>query len=319
MSHPEVRGELKYWGQWTLGTVGVDGFRLDAIKHIASNFFLDWITELEDHAQCDLFVVGEYWSYNIETLHWYAANSGGRMSLCDAPLNMNFHQASHSGGNDDMSRLLDGTLMQQIPLLAVTLVDNHDTQPLQSLESVVEAWFKPLAFAVILLRDQGYPCIFQADYYGADYTDSKNGHDYRILLPSHRFRIDRFLLARGHCAYGPQYDYLDHFNSIGWTRLGTPGSPARHGGADERRARRQQVDGGGEAKHHHPRPDRAHSGVDHHQRRWLGGMALPGGLGVGVGGGGGPGGDGSDALKGAGPRRRRFCWWSSCSWSAWPC
>ena len=89
----------------------------------------------------------------------------------------------------------------------------------------MEAWFKPLAYAVILLRDQGYPCIFGADYYGAEYTDKKDGNTYTITLPSHRFLIDRFLLARSHCAYGPQYDYLDHDNTIGWTRLGTPGHP----------------------------------------------------------------------------------------------
>jgi alpha-amylase len=61
--------------------------------------------------------------------------------------------------------------MKEMPLLAVTLVENHDTQPLQALESIVEAWFKPLAYAMILLRAQGYPCIFYADYYGAHYTD----------------------------------------------------------------------------------------------------------------------------------------------------
>ena len=38
------------------------------------------------------------------------------------------------------------------PELAVTLVDNHDTQPLQALEAPVEAWFKPMAYALILLR-----------------------------------------------------------------------------------------------------------------------------------------------------------------------
>jgi alpha-amylase len=45
------------------------------------------------------------------------------------------------------------------------------------------------------------------------------------VLPSHRSLIDSFLLARGHCAHGPQYVYLDHDNTIGWTRLGTPGHP----------------------------------------------------------------------------------------------
>ena len=225
MNHPEVRGELKHWGRWTLDQVGVDGFRLDAIKHITSDFFIDWIAEMEAYAQRDLFVVGEYWTYDLSCLSWYAANSGGKMSLFDAPLHRNFFDASRSGGQVDMARLLDGTLMQTMPVLAVTLVDNHDTQPLQALESPVEAWFKPLAYAVILLRDQGYPCIFYPDYYGADYSDTRQGQPIDIHMPSHRFLIDRFLLARRHWAYGPQIDYLDHFNTIGWTRLGSPSHP----------------------------------------------------------------------------------------------
>ena len=225
LDHPEVRGELKHWGCWTLDTLAVDGFRLDAIKHIASDFFIDWIDSMEAHAQRNLFVVGEYWSPNLDTLRWYIGSSGGRMSLFDAPLQKNFHEASRAGGHYDMRRLLDGTLMRHAPLLAVTLVENHDTQPLQSLEAVVEPWFKPLAYAFILLRDQGYPCIFHADYYGTSYSDSRNGQRIDVVMPSHRFLIDRFLLARSHCAYGPQYDYLDHFNTIGWTRLGSPGHP----------------------------------------------------------------------------------------------
>jgi alpha-amylase len=143
------------------------------------------------------------------------------MSLFDAPLHYNFHAASTSSGQFDMGRLLDGSLMQTMPLLAVTLVDNHDTQPLQALESTVEPWFKPLAYSVILLRDQGYPCVFHADYYGAHYVDQRHGQEISIDLASQRRWIDRFLWARSPCAYGPQIDYLDHFNCIGWTRLGT--------------------------------------------------------------------------------------------------
>jgi alpha-amylase len=227
INHPEVRGELKHWGRWIHDTFQVDGFRLDAIKHICSDFFLDWINDLDNHAQHTHFVVGEYWSESLASLSWYAANAGGRMHLFDVPLHYNFQSASLGGGRYDMRRILDGSLMKNMPSLAVTFVENHDTQPLRPHESVVEAWFKPLAYAIILLRDQGYPCIFYADYYGAHYKASKekDGPEYEIWLPSHRFLIDRFLLARTHCSYGPQYDYLDHFNTIGWTRLGTPGHP----------------------------------------------------------------------------------------------
>ena len=226
INHPEVRGELKHWGEWMLDHVGVDGFRLDAIKHINSDFFSDWIQYLEDHAQRDLFIVGEYWTYDIKTLSWYAGHTAGRMCMFDAPLHNNFHRASRASGNFDMRTILDGTLMKEMPLLAVTLVDNHDTQPLQALESVVESWFKPLAYAIILLRREGYPCIFHPDYYGAHYKDrGRDGNEYEIWLDSHRAILDKLLLARNHFAYGDQYDYFNHYNTIGWTRLGSQDHP----------------------------------------------------------------------------------------------
>ena len=221
MNHPEVQAELNNWGEWMLDEIGVDGFRLDAIKHINGDFFNEWLDHLEAHTGRDLFCVGEYWSYNFGTLSWYIGNAGGRLNLFDAPLHHNFHKASKAGGHYDMRRIFDGTLMQELPLFAVTLVENHDTQPLQALESVVEAWFKPLAYAIILLREQGYPCVFYADYYGAQYTD----RGYEICMPSHQWMLNRLLFARTQFAYGAQYDYIDHFNTIGWTRLGTEQHP----------------------------------------------------------------------------------------------
>ena len=221
MSHPEVTGELKYWAEWYLDTTGVDGFRFDAVKHVSAEFFQEWIEHARNHAKRDLFAVGEYWSYEVEALHSFVEMTDGKVTLFDAPLHNNFQVASKSGNNYDMRQIFDNTLVQHQPTLAVTLVDNHDSQPLQSLESVVEGWFKPLAYALILLRHEGYPCIFYADYYGAHYKDSGNdGNEYEIWLDSHRVLIDKFLFARKTYAYGDQYDYFDHANTIGWTRLG---------------------------------------------------------------------------------------------------
>lgn len=222
----ELQSELKYWGRWLLDTTGVDGFRLDAVKHIRFGFFNEWLDHVRDHAQKHLFSVGEYWLEDIETLHWYIRNTEGRMSLFDVPLHYNFHRASRSGQYYDLRRILDGTLMQQQPVLAVTFVENHDSQPLQMLESVVESWFKPLAYALILLRREGYPCVFYADYYGAHYRDrGRDGKEYDIWMDSHRWLIDKFLQARQNNAYGEQYDYFDHPNVIGWTRLGNEEHP----------------------------------------------------------------------------------------------
>ncbi|NJM46807.1 MAG: alpha-amylase [Alkalinema sp. RU_4_3] len=223
MDNEQVQGELNYWGRWSVDTVGMDGFRIDAVKHMPAWFFKQWIDHVRNHAGKRLFCVGEYWSAEVSSLHWYLSATEGRMSLFDVPLQRNFHKASQAGANYDLRTLFDGTLTQQQPSLAVTFVENHDTQPCQALESPVEPWFKPLAYALILLRQEGYPCVFYADYYGAEYPNCRGG--YPVQLYSHRFLIDRFLEARRDYAYGDQISYFDHPSAIGWTRLGDAQHP----------------------------------------------------------------------------------------------
>ncbi|MCM1981581.1 alpha-amylase [Lyngbya confervoides] len=226
MENPEVREELKRWGAWYVETTGIDGFRFDAVKHVKAGFFPEWLNHCRSTAKRNLFAVGEYWSYEIEALHHFIKLVNGDVMLFDAPLHYNFCEASKAGNAYDMRQIFDNTLVQHQPALAVTLVDNHDSQPLQALESVVESWFKPLAYALILLRSEGYPCIFYADYYGAHYEDHGNdGQEYEIWLDSHQWLIDQFLAARHSHAYGDQYDYFDHANTVGWTRLGDSDHP----------------------------------------------------------------------------------------------
>src|SRR5262245_56658684 len=67
----EVRREVTDWGKCYLDTTGVDGFRLDAVKHISAWFFPEWLDAMERHAGKDLFVVGEYWTRDVGTLDWY--------------------------------------------------------------------------------------------------------------------------------------------------------------------------------------------------------------------------------------------------------
>ncbi len=220
LDHPEVVAELKRWGEWYLEETGVDGFRLDAVKHIRYGFFPEWLEHLRGRTGRELFTVAEYWSYDIGKLRGYLSATRGTLSVFDAPLHNNFHQASGSGGGYDMRRLLENTLMKERPDLAVTLVDNHDTQPCQALASPVQDWFKPLAYAVILLRQEGYPNVFYADYYGAEYDDCA-----KIRLQSHKEAIDLLLDARRKYAWGPQRDFLDHPDIIGWTRQGDAEHP----------------------------------------------------------------------------------------------
>lgn len=49
MSNPEVVAELDRWGAWYLSETGVDGFRLDAVKHISFSFFRTWLAQLRQN------------------------------------------------------------------------------------------------------------------------------------------------------------------------------------------------------------------------------------------------------------------------------
>jgi len=225
-ANPQVRDELLRWGHWFLDTTGVDGFRFDAAKHVEAGFFLDWLHQRRTQRSQNLFAVGEYWSYKVEDLHQFIEQTKGQIALFDAPLHLNFHLASQQGQDYDLRTIFDNTLVQQQPALAVTLVENHDSQPLQSLESVVEPWFKPLAYALILLREQGYPCVFMADLEGAHYRDrDQEGHEQEVWLDRHQFLIERYLQARQRWAFGEQTDHFESPKLIGWTRCGDAEHP----------------------------------------------------------------------------------------------
>lgn len=213
--------ELINWAKWYWYQKNFDAVRLDAVKHITPYFYVDWLTELRESTNKDIFAVGEYWAPGfLNLLLKYIEATNGEMSLFDAPLHQNFHDASCEGNKYDMRKILDETLLKAMPEKAVTVVDNHDTQPLQALEAPVEAWFKAIAYSIILLRAEGYPCVFYPDLYGAHYTGKgKNNKDYEIWLPKVD-EMENLLKARNQHAYGTQRDYFDHINCVGWTREG---------------------------------------------------------------------------------------------------
>jgi alpha-amylase len=168
-----------------------------------------------------LFYMGEYWNdQNAWSLKNYIDVSHGRLRLFDAPLHHNFYRLSTEGRDYDISQIFENTLLSLLPELSISFVSNHDSQPLQLLEKPINDWCNPLAYAIILLREQGIPCIFYPDLYGAEYSDKgKDGNDHHIILKQVK-ELPVLLLIRKHLAYGMQRDYFDHGNTIGWTREG---------------------------------------------------------------------------------------------------
>lgn len=220
-----VTEEIKYWARWVMEQTGCNGFRLDAVKHIPAWFYKEWIEHVQAVAGQPLFIVAEYWSHEVDKLHAYIDQVAGKTMLFDAPLQLNFHQASRLGRNYDMRQIFTGTLVEADPFHAVTLVANHDTQPLQALEAPVEAWFKPLAYALILLRENGVPCVFYPDLFGARYEDSgDDGEICQIDMPVIE-QLHELILARQRFAHGVQTLFFDHPNCIAFSRSGTDDDP----------------------------------------------------------------------------------------------
>ncbi|KAG9018168.1 hypothetical protein FRB90_012012 [Tulasnella sp. 427] len=213
-SNTEVYKDLFDWGTWVVQETGHVGFRFDAIKHIDETFIAKFVAHIRENSGKDkLFCVGEFWKDSLESLNNYLDRLDQQFSVFDTPLHYNFKEASDSYERFDLTRIWDGSLVSNRPVDAVTLVDNHDW---------VQAWFKPLAYAMILLRPAGYPCVFWGDLYGC-----RAGNDGNIpnnppaQQPIHG--LGDIIKARKLFSYGelkPENDYWNHPNCVGWVRTG---------------------------------------------------------------------------------------------------
>lgn len=208
-SHPEVREEIFKWVDWFIDETGVDGFRYDALKHISDEFIYDLSKYIMEKNKDDFYLLGEYWQYDEGQIDGYLDDTNWKIDLFDVPLHFHFEEASKSNGNYDMRNIFNNTIVKNHPLQAVTFVDNHDSQPGQSLDSWVEDWFKEIAYSLILFRKDGYPCIFAGDYYGLKGEIKKDPL---------KDMIDKMLDVRKKYAFGNQDDYFDNPQVVGWVR-----------------------------------------------------------------------------------------------------
>jgi alpha-amylase len=210
-NHPDVREEMCKWGKWLAETLQCSGFRLDAIKHINHDFVKEFATQVKGAFGEQFFIVGEFWNSEPGACQEFLDNIDNKISLFDVSLHYKMHAASLGGKDFNLTTIFDGSLVRTHPLNSVTFVDNHDSQPGESLASWVGDWFKQSAYALILLRQEGYPCVFYGDYFGIGGGAPVDGK---------KIAIDPLLYARYHKAYGQQEDYFDHPNTIGWVRRG---------------------------------------------------------------------------------------------------
>ncbi|KAF2727266.1 thermostable alpha-amylase [Polyplosphaeria fusca] len=225
---PDLCQDVMNWGVNFMPSTlpALSGYRIDAARHFDWKFLAQFLSAVhEAHPSRPWTFVAEYWQGSMPHLIAYLRKFPRDLPILayDAPLLYALHNASshllakgaararHSPV--DMRYLLKDTLVDAAPSRAVTLVGSHDTQPGQTLHCHTHPDFREAAYAIILLRQQGVPCVFYGDLYGIRAADGNEAFPPLSRLPD-------LMLARKLFAYGQQREYWDAPHCIGWTREG---------------------------------------------------------------------------------------------------
>ncbi|GAB1208717.1 hypothetical protein APSETT445_007468 [Aspergillus pseudonomiae] len=192
-SNLEVQKDVLRWGEWIGSQLSLCGMRLDASKHYSADFQKKFVNHVRATVGPQFSFVAEYWSGDARVLMHYLQKMDHQLSLFDAPLVGRFSRFSRTGGAD-LRKIFNDTLVETKPAHAI---------------APIASFFTPLAYALILLRDKGQPCIFYGDLYGIR-CGVKNP-----MTPSCGGKLPVLARARKLYAYGEQCDYFDQANCIG--------------------------------------------------------------------------------------------------------
>lgn len=180
-SNKDVQQQMKNWGVWYVNTLNLDGFRIDAVKYMDSDYISQWISYVKKMTKKNLQVTGEAWIENVAEQGQFLESVNNSMKVFDFPLRKWFDTTQNSL---DFSVLnYQGLVNSDKSNYAVTFVDNHDTlRPSENRAGISHN--KQFFYAYILTLDKGLPCVFWKDYF------DMNG------------QINPILKARKYYAYG---------------------------------------------------------------------------------------------------------------------
>jgi glycosidase len=173
--HATIDGYLKAAAQ-LFQQHGVDGFRIDAIKHVTWGWEYSLTNSIYTYG--DSFIFGEWYQGNTSDPLYHDsykfANKSG-MSMLDFPLNTAIRSVFASNANFST---IDSVITQEATNFTwkedlVTFIDNHDMARFLSVNNNNNRLHEALAFT---LTSRGIPCI----YYGTEqylHNDTNGGTD----------------------------------------------------------------------------------------------------------------------------------------------
>ena len=179
---PYVRDGLYRWIRWFDKQTDVDGYRIDATKHMPPDFIEGLLYQVQEGMGKNSFAVGEYFDGNPNTLAWWVNAVRRRSSTFDFTLHFNLHDMAHGNGYYDMRQLRRKFYDTE---KSVTFVNNHDTF---RRGNGMHIWQRAhLAYAFIMAAE-GYPSIYWLDLF--DDNGDPRGYMVNLIWIHH-------MLARG--------------------------------------------------------------------------------------------------------------------------
>lgn len=156
---PYVRDGLFRWIRWFDKQTDVDGYRIDAVKHMPPGFIEGLLYQVQEGMGQRSFAVGEYYDANPNTLQWWVNAVNRRSSVFDFTLFFNLKEMAHGNGYYDMRGLRNRF---QDTRNSVTFVNNHDTF---ERANGLQIWIRAnLAYAYIMAAE-GYPKVYWKDLF----------------------------------------------------------------------------------------------------------------------------------------------------------
>ncbi|WP_258105421.1 T9SS type A sorting domain-containing protein [Marinoscillum sp. MHG1-6] len=196
-----VATRFQDWGVWLTNEIGFDGYRLDFVRGIQSQYVADWVKNLPLENDVQRFIVGEYWGPDYRIKEWVnnVAGGGANVNGFDFPLKWSLNDLCNGDGSSYDMRWLNHAGMvrndqgNSLPgSSVVTWLENHDTGKEHD-KWVTKDW--KLGYAYILTHE-GRPCVFYNHFFGDQMMDS---HDnYYKIYPAISLRddIEKLIFAR---------------------------------------------------------------------------------------------------------------------------
>lgn len=191
-NNENVRNDVIKWGKWIINDLGFDGFRIDAAKHIDSGFLRDFINEINENSNKDVFFGGEAWIEEEDILCDFINQINTKhLKVFDYPLRSLFTQMKNRELN--MKDLKNNGIVNKEGYKdkSVTFIDTHDTDrdnPPKDVESI--SHYKYQAYTYILMREYGLPVVYWKDYFTRKMSEG----------------IKPLINARKNYAYGKGYE-----------------------------------------------------------------------------------------------------------------